>query len=144
MTLFLDCTRVFTGKPATLSQNPKRTRVYRAPHHARPPHRHMCSDKGAPATRRCPARAPIVRIRRKMAYLFPILRDEIHIQYIFQYLESQDAILTYLQRVAPAGEQNFEFSGARRSKSYILGKIARCRAWWPLKRPKVAHFALDN
>ena len=43
----MHCTRVFTGKPATLSQNPKRTRVYRAPHHARPPHRHMCSDKGA-------------------------------------------------------------------------------------------------
>ena len=63
-----------------------------------------------------------VRIREKMAYLFPILRDEIHIQYIFQYLESQDAILTYLQRVAPAGEQNFEFSGARRSKSLVLGK----------------------
>ena len=44
-----------------------------------------------------------------MAYIFPILRDEIHTQYIFQYLESQDPILTYLQRVAPAGEQNFEF-----------------------------------
>ena len=52
-----------------------------------------------------------------MAYLFPILRDEIHTQYIFQYLESQDPILTYLQRVAPAGEQDFEISGARKSKS---------------------------
>ena len=50
-----------------------------------------------------------VRIRRKMAYLFPILRDEIHIQYIFQYLESQDPIVANPQREVPAGEQNFVF-----------------------------------
>ena len=50
-----------------------------------------------------------VRIREKMAYLFPILRDEIHIQYIFQYLESQDPIVANPQREVPAGEQNFVF-----------------------------------
>ena len=49
---------------------------------------------------------PLLRVGEKMAYIFPILRDEIHTQYIFQYLESQDPILTYLQRVAGArGEE---------------------------------------
>ena len=70
-----------------------------------------------------------------MAYIFSILRGETHVPYLWQYLESQDPILTNVQREAPAGEQNFALSGAKKSKS-LKNRALRAPAR-PLRRPKV-------
>ena len=79
-----------------------------------------------------------------MAYLEAILTDETHIPYLWQYLESQDPILTNLQREAPAGEQNFAFSGAKKSKSLKTARCARQGAGRPLRRPKVGILLLTS
>ena len=61
-----------------------------------------------------------------MALCFQYL-DETHVPYSWQYLESQDPILTNVQREAPAGEQNFAFSGAKKVEILEKPRAARAR-----------------
>ena len=83
-----------------------------------------------------------LRVGQKMAYLFSILRDETHLPYIWQYLERFEAIFLPTLRVAPGGEQNFEFSGARKSKS--LKNRAAARASEAAQTTKSRDFAPDK
>ena len=82
------------------------------------------------------------RVGQNMAYIFPILRDETHVPYLWQYLERQDPILTNVQREAPAGEQNFALPGAKKSKS--LKSCALRAPGRSLRRPQSRHFAPDK
>ena len=75
-------------------------------------------------------------------YLENGMRAETHFPYLWQYLESQDSILTNVQREAPAGEQNFALSGAKKSKS-LKNRALRAPAR-PLRRPKVEILLLTS
>ena len=63
---------------------------------------------------------------------------------MWQYLESQDPILTNVQRKAPAGEQDFAISGAKKSKSLNVEKPRAARGREAAQTTESRDFAPDK